>query len=92
VLPSLGNLAANIAHENQFGFARASTETPQPITNILTTRLVIDGKCLHPPARAGRSCCAAGVPPAAPHTDLRKSGHRPAVCLPTPSMSKGSRS
>ncbi len=34
LLPSLGNLAANVAHQNQFGYARASTETPQPITNL----------------------------------------------------------
>jgi len=34
VLPSLGNLAANVAHQNQFGYARASTETPQAITNL----------------------------------------------------------
>ena len=40
VLPSLGNLAANVAHTNQFGYARAATETPQPITNILSTPLV----------------------------------------------------
>lgn len=33
-LPSLGNLAANVAHQHQFGYARASTETPQPITNL----------------------------------------------------------
>lgn len=33
-LPSLGNLPANVQHANQFGFARASTETPQPITNL----------------------------------------------------------
>jgi len=33
VLPSLGGLAANVAHQHQFGYARASTETPQPITN-----------------------------------------------------------
>ncbi|HEX3815546.1 MAG TPA: CbtA family protein [Mycobacteriales bacterium] len=33
LLPSLGNLAANVAHQHQLGYARASTETPQPITN-----------------------------------------------------------
>jgi hypothetical protein len=33
VLPSFGNLAANVAHQHEFGYARASTETPQPITN-----------------------------------------------------------
>ena len=48
MLPSLGNLAANIAHQNQFGFTRASTETPQPITNILSTPLAIDGKTIAP--------------------------------------------
>ncbi len=48
VLPSLGNLAANKDHANQFGFARASTETPQPITNILSTPLTIDGKTIAP--------------------------------------------
>jgi len=34
VLPSLGNLGANVTHAHQFGYARASTETPQPITNL----------------------------------------------------------
>jgi hypothetical protein len=34
LLPSLGNLAANVAHQHDFGYARASTETPQPITNL----------------------------------------------------------
>jgi len=34
VLPSLGNLAANVAQQHAFGYARASTETPQPITNL----------------------------------------------------------
>ena len=48
VLPSLGNLSANVAHTNQFGFARAATETPQPITNILSTPLVVDGKTISP--------------------------------------------
>ena len=48
LLPSLGNLSANVAHASQFGFARASTETPQPITNILSTPLVIDGKTIAP--------------------------------------------
>jgi hypothetical protein len=33
-LPQLGNLPANIAHQAQFGYARAATETPQPITNL----------------------------------------------------------
>jgi Probable cobalt transporter subunit (CbtA) len=48
VLPSLGNLAANVAASNQFGFARAATETPQPITNILSHPLVINGKPVAP--------------------------------------------
>ena len=30
LLPSLGNLSANVAHANQFGYGRAATETPQP--------------------------------------------------------------
>ncbi len=34
VLPSLGNLAANVAQQHEFGYARAATETPQPITNL----------------------------------------------------------
>ena len=33
-LPSLGDLTANVQHASQFGYARASTETPQPITNL----------------------------------------------------------
>ena len=48
LLPSLGNLPANVAASNQFGYARAATETPQPITNILSTPLVIDGKTIAP--------------------------------------------
>jgi Probable cobalt transporter subunit (CbtA) len=48
VLPSLGHLAANKAHANQFGYAEAATETPQPITNILPTPLVIDGQTIAP--------------------------------------------
>jgi len=42
VLPSLGDLHANVVHANQFGYARASTETPQPITD-LQGRLVYPG-------------------------------------------------
>jgi len=38
VLPSLGDLPANVEQTSQFGFARAATETPQPITNILQRR------------------------------------------------------
>jgi hypothetical protein len=48
LLPSLGNLAANVAHSDQFGYARAATETPQPITNILSRPLVIGGKTIAP--------------------------------------------
>jgi hypothetical protein len=48
VLPSLGNLAANVAHTNQFGYARAATETPQPITDILSRPLVIGDKTIAP--------------------------------------------
>lgn len=48
VLPSLGNLAADVAHSDQFGYARAATETPQPITNILSRPLVIGGKTIAP--------------------------------------------
>ena len=48
LLPSPGNLAANVAHSDQFGYARAATETPQPITNILSRPLVIDGKTVAP--------------------------------------------
>jgi predicted cobalt transporter CbtA len=40
--------AANVAHTDQFGFARAATETPQPITNILPTPLIVDGKTIAP--------------------------------------------
>jgi hypothetical protein len=48
VLPSLGNLGANVAHANQFGYAQASTETPQPITNILSVPLHVGGKTIAP--------------------------------------------
>jgi hypothetical protein len=48
LLLSLGNLAANVAHSDQFGYARAATETPQPITNILSRPLVIGGKTIAP--------------------------------------------
>jgi Probable cobalt transporter subunit (CbtA) len=48
LLPSLGDLPANVAATNQFGFARAATETPQPITNILSHPLVINGKPVAP--------------------------------------------
>jgi hypothetical protein len=48
LLPSLGDLQANVDAANQSGFARAATETPQPITNILSTPLVIDGQTVAP--------------------------------------------
>jgi hypothetical protein len=48
VLPSLGDLPANVQETSQFGFARAATETPQPITNILPTPLTIDGQTAAP--------------------------------------------
>jgi hypothetical protein len=48
LLPSLGNLGANVAHASQFGYARASTETPQPITNILSVPLHVNGKTIAP--------------------------------------------
>jgi predicted cobalt transporter CbtA len=48
VLPSLGDLQANVDAANQFGFARAATETPQPITNILSTPLTVDGQTVVP--------------------------------------------
>jgi hypothetical protein len=48
LLPSLGDLPANVAHTGQFGYARAATETPQPITNILSTPVVVDGQTYAP--------------------------------------------
>src|ERR1700744_6241804 len=48
VLPSLGNLGADLASADQFGYARAATETPQPIVNILSTPLHVDGKTIAP--------------------------------------------
>jgi Probable cobalt transporter subunit (CbtA) len=48
LLPSLGNLNANVAASNQFGYARAATETPQPIVNILSTPLTVNGKVIQP--------------------------------------------
>jgi hypothetical protein len=48
MLPSLGDLPANVEQTSQFGFARAATETPQPITNILPTPLTIDGQTAAP--------------------------------------------
>ena len=48
LLPSLGNLSGNVNAVNQFGYARAATETPQPIVNILSTPLTIGGKTVQP--------------------------------------------
>jgi hypothetical protein len=48
LMPSLGDLPANVAASDQFGYARAATETPQPITNILSTPLVVNGKTIAP--------------------------------------------
>ena len=46
LLPSLGNLSANVAHANQFGYGRAATETPQPVTNILNHSLMVHGRTI----------------------------------------------
>jgi hypothetical protein len=43
LMPSLGDLPANVAMTNEFGFARSSTETPLPITNILSEPITVDG-------------------------------------------------
>ena len=48
LLPSLGNLSANVAATDQFGYGRAATETPQPIVNILSTPLTVNGKTIAP--------------------------------------------
>ena len=48
LLPSLGNLPANVAASDQFGYARAATETPQPIVNFLSTPLTVNGKVIAP--------------------------------------------
>lgn len=48
VMPSFGELSANTAHADQFDFAPAATETPQAITNILSTPLTVDGKIIAP--------------------------------------------
>lgn len=47
-LPSLGNLQANVNATDQFGYARAATETPQPVVNILSTPLTVNGKLIQP--------------------------------------------
>ena len=48
LLPSLGNLSANVANAGQFGYTSAATETPQAITNILSVPLHINGKTIAP--------------------------------------------
>lgn len=48
VLPSLGNLPANVAYSGQFGYGRAATETPRPIVNILSRPLLVDGRTIQP--------------------------------------------
>jgi predicted cobalt transporter CbtA len=48
LMPSLGNLSPNVHAADQFGFGRATTETPQPIVNILSRPLVVDGKIIAP--------------------------------------------
>jgi hypothetical protein len=48
LLPSPGDLPANVAATSQFGYARAATETPQPIVNILSTPLTVNGKTIAP--------------------------------------------
>jgi predicted cobalt transporter CbtA len=48
VMPSFGALPSNVEATDQFGFARAATETPQPITNILPTPLNVDGQTVAP--------------------------------------------
>jgi Probable cobalt transporter subunit (CbtA) len=48
LLPSLGDLGANIAQQGQFGYARAATETPQPIVNVLSHPLTAGGRTYAP--------------------------------------------
>lgn len=48
LLPSLGDLGANIAQSSQFGYARAATETPQPIVNVLRHPLTAGGRTYAP--------------------------------------------
>lgn len=43
LLPNLGDLPANVAVSNEFGFTRAATETPPPITNVLSEPITIEG-------------------------------------------------
>ena len=48
VLPALGDLGANTAQQGQFGYARAATETPQPIVNVLSHPLTAGGHTYAP--------------------------------------------
>ncbi len=48
ILPSLGDLHANVAASHELGFARAATETPQPITNVTGKTLTVDGMTYAP--------------------------------------------
>lgn len=48
LLPSLGNLPANVQVSDELGFARAATETPQPIVNTLGKVLTVDGNTYAP--------------------------------------------
>jgi Probable cobalt transporter subunit (CbtA) len=48
LLPSLGDLGANIAQTSQFGYARAATETPQAIVNVLSHPLTAGGRTYAP--------------------------------------------
>lgn len=43
LMPSLGDLAANVQMSHTLGYARAATETPQPIMNTLGKTLTVDG-------------------------------------------------
>lgn len=43
LMPMLGDLPANVAVANEFGFARSATETPQPITNVLSEPITVEG-------------------------------------------------
>ena len=48
VFPSLGNLQANVDASGSLGFARAATETPQPILNVTGKTLTVDGMTYAP--------------------------------------------
>ncbi|NNG40428.1 CbtA family protein [Flexivirga sp. ID2601S] len=43
LFPSVGDLPANVAVAHDLGFARAATETPQPITNTFDKTVTVDG-------------------------------------------------